>query len=339
MCTSPIVVVYKERLNSNDDIKVYGQQHAVLCTCGKCEECLKQYQNDWMVRNLMQFRETAFAVFFTLTYREDSVPFSVNSDTGELLRTVCKRQVQLFLKRFREFRRKRGLSTDFKYFITSEYGPTTLRPHYHGLLHGVRLRDFMEFAAVWRKEYGFTTQREVNSIDFRNALNSARYTAKYCAKGEFENPLVALCLVEPTFHLISKGLGKCYLNERTISYHLALDFFPKRDNSGKYCHAYLQEIANRMRVVIGAFGYHVPRYYREEIFAKRKGLQVAYSDFICQCLITQYEQKLEFVQTDKTPGARAKAVAFLVDQDNSEIDQRAKDARVNVTKFFKHSKI
>lgn len=327
-------------MNSNDDNPVYSLgKHSVFVKCGKCSECVKSYQNAWMIRNLMQLRETTFAVFFTLTYRESTVPTQVDSDTGELHPTVCKRDVQLFLKRFREFRRKRGLSTDFKYFITSEYGPTTLRPHYHGLLHGVTLLDFQEFSSCWRKEYGFTMQRQVVYSDLKNAINSARYTAKYCAKGDFENPLVSLCLVEPTFHLISKGLGKSYINDRTISFHLALDFPNKRNSRGTYSSAYLQEIYNRSFIPVGNFRYSLPRFYKEMLFAKRKGLQAAYSDFVCQSLLDEYEGKLAEIQTDKTPRGRFKASVILYNQTLAEESVRAVDSKQSLSKFFKQSKI
>lgn len=336
-----MVITYRERLNSNSDsdIRIYGKKHSVVCTCGHCDECVKRYQNDWMIRNLMQFRETSFAVFFTLTYNDVSIPLSVDSDTGEAYRTVYKTDIQLFLKRFREFRRKRGLSTDFKYFITSEYGPTTLRPHYHGLLHGIKLPDFMEFASAWRREYGFTTQSQVVATDVRNALNRSRYVAKYCSKGDFENPLIALNKVNPTFHLISKGLGKSYINERTKSYHLALDFPFKRDCRGEYSDAYLEEIYKRSRIIVDTFAYHMPRYYREAFFEKRKDLQVAYSNYLSRKFLDEYEGKLVEIQTDKPFRTRYEASVILYNQTLADEAQRASDSRQSLTKHLKKSKI
>lgn len=340
MCLHPKVISYRSRLNpkTKSDTRVYGSRHSVLVTCGKCDECLKRYQNDWMIRNYMQFRESKVAVFFTLTYREDAVPLSAPLDDGEA-RSVCKRDVQLFLKRFREFRRKQGLSTDFKWFITSEYGPTTLRPHYHGLLHGIRLSEFQRFVSSWRREYGFTTQREISAIDVKNSLTSARYTAKYCAKGDFENPLVALGLVEPTFHLISNGLGKTYVNSRTKSYHLALDFPNKLDSDGSYSRSYLEEIFRRSRIPIGKFAYAMPRYYRAQFFAQRKDLQIAYSDFICQKFLDEYEGELEIIQTEKPDRTRYEASVIHFNETLAAECQRATDARQSITKYFKQSKL
>lgn len=339
MCISPIVIVYRSRLNKNDDIRIYGQKHSQLVQCGKCDECLRHYQNAWMFRNYMQFRETKFATFFTLTYRDDTVFHTFDDETGKVFNSVCKEHVTVFLKRFREFRRKKGLSTDFKWFVTSEYGPLTLRPHLHGLLHGIHLLEFQEFAIAWRKTYGFTMAREVNLLDQKNAMVSARYVSKYCSKGDFENPLVLLNKVNPTFHLISNGLGASYLNERTKSYHLALDFHPKRDSNGKYTDSYLEEIFRRMLVPIGSFGYSLPRYYREKIFAKCKDLQVAYSDYVLAKYIDEYEDKLAFIQTDKSCRSRYEASVILDSQMSAELDQRKVDSHYSHSKFFKKSKI
>ena len=175
----------------NTDVKVYKNiKHSVLCTCGKCPECLKQYQNDWMTRIYSELKRQHVAVFFTLTYREDTVPSNVDSETGEVYLTVRRDDVASWLKQMREHRRKAGLSTDFKWFITSEYGPTTLRPHIHGILLGLSLLDVQPYLSKWQRQFGFTKAREFGLVNSKTALCTIRYTAKYCAKGPLENPLV-----------------------------------------------------------------------------------------------------------------------------------------------------
>ena len=340
MCTRPIVVTYSARLNKNtdSDIKVYGEKHSVLCQCGKCEECLKQYQNDWSVRCYYELKRSNVAVFFTLTYREDSVHDVFDEETGERFTSVCKNDVQLFLKRIREARRKRGDSTDFKYFITSEYGPTTLRSHYHGLLFFVNKFDFAEFAADWNKKFGFVTFREISLLNSKSALNSIRYAAKYSAKGAFENPFIMRGFVEPTFHLISKNLGSNYLTDERKRYHLALDYFPRRF-AGKYTDGYLEEIRRRLVVYIDGFPYHLPRYYREKIFAKRKDLQVAYSDYVCQRVIALNAPTLVRLSTDKPYRTASKAVYEEYMQNVRASELRCEDARHKHSKFFTKSKI
>lgn len=340
MCTRPRIISYQSRLNKDNvyNIKVYGQKHSVLIQCGKCDECVKQYQNDWMIRCLYELKARSVAVFFTLTYSDDNVPISAVTDEKECL-TVCRDDCKRFLKRFREYRRKRGESTDFTYYITSEYGPLTLRPHYHGLLFGVRLNEFLPFLAKWRKEYGFTTQREVSYLNQKSAMNTARYTAKYCAKGDFENPLVALNLVESNFHLISKGLGASYLTPQKYAYHLALDFSPKCSARREYSDAYLEQIYNRMRVQVGAFSYHMPRYYKTKIFEHKADLQAAYSDYVCKRILDVYEDKLEQLQSAKLVRSRDEAVRRLYASDIADLEQRKKDSRESITNKFKQSKI
>lgn len=125
----------------------------------------------------------------------------------------------------------------FKYFITSEYGPRTLRPHYHGVLFGVTEDEFRNvFAPYWRDKFGCGSRRSVKFEVFNPEKGGALYVTKYCAKGSFEHPLCSKSvhnrngkdfvfkdyikvkdwfdfdfpLVTPTFHLISKGIGIRY---------------------------------------------------------------------------------------------------------------------------------
>lgn len=125
----------------------------------------------------------------------------------------------------------------FKYWITSEYGPNTLRPHYHGVMFGVSEDMFRDvFAPWWRNHFGDGSLRSVKYSVFDPQKGGAMYIAKYCSKGSFDHPLVArskhypsgkefiskhfinslnwfgfdvpLCI--PPFRLISKGIGVRY---------------------------------------------------------------------------------------------------------------------------------
>ncbi len=64
-------------------------------------------------------------LFLTLTYDDEHLPVT---PTGRP--TTCKKDVQDFFKRLRkelgDFR--------LRYYLVSEYGPTTYRPHYHCIL-------------------------------------------------------------------------------------------------------------------------------------------------------------------------------------------------------------
>lgn len=120
-----------------------------------------------------------------------------------------------------------------KYFITSEYGPLTKRPHLHGVMFGITYNEFKKFFAEdWERNYG-----SVTFSAYDPSRGGMLYVAKYCAKGGYEHPYcsrdffygqsgreyhskdyeycisdfgVNVPLVDPTFHLISKGLGAGY---------------------------------------------------------------------------------------------------------------------------------
>ena len=126
----------------------------------------------------------------------------------------------------------------FKYFITSEYGPKTHRPHYHGVLFGVTQQEFKEYF-----ESDWLCGRVVYE-HLRPTGGAMLYVAKYCAKGEYDHPYckkdyfynsgeyhsqdyedviadfgLHQALVRPTFHLISKGLGAGYcFNSEILNY-------------------------------------------------------------------------------------------------------------------------
>lgn len=126
MCLSPLSI------RTND---AFGIEINQTVPCGKCIECLKDTQNAWKIRLIEEFRDHLYVYFFTLTYNEDSVPFTILDD-GTKVRHVSKIDIQLWIKRNRiRYEREFNRKIDFKYFITSEYGPNTGRPHYHGIIY------------------------------------------------------------------------------------------------------------------------------------------------------------------------------------------------------------
>lgn len=96
--------------------------------------------------------------------------------------SVRQKDLQDWLKRGRAALKKKGLN--FTYFITSEYGPRTLRPHYHGCLFGVNKDDVREMFNDWKTHFG--TRIKYDNI---NSTAGCGYCAKYCAKGFYEHPL------------------------------------------------------------------------------------------------------------------------------------------------------
>lgn len=102
--------------------------------CGKCLACRVKKRREWTTRLLLEMLKHDCGCFLTLTYSEDYVP-----TTPDGKRTLSKRDLQLFLKRFRrnlEFYKKRPCK--IRYFAAGEYGTHgTERPHYHIIIFGV----------------------------------------------------------------------------------------------------------------------------------------------------------------------------------------------------------
>lgn len=162
-----------------------------------------------------------------------------------MFNSVRKKDVQDWIKRARQRRKRLALKNGtpeqtFTFFVTSEYGPRTLRPHYHGVLFGVTAQETNDMKTDWMRHHG----RKISWDNVDLSKGDMSYCAKYCSKGFYEHPLCAKdffyykptainnvnlrpfteyhskhfercieifgideAIVDPTFHLVSKGLG------------------------------------------------------------------------------------------------------------------------------------
>lgn len=176
MCTSPITI----RVNGIDGTR------SLNVPCGKCAECLKSKQNDYMVRMYEEFMRSSSACMVTLTYAPENVPYF--EIKGKKYLTVWKKDVQDWLKRFRtNYERKYGEKPVFKYFLCSEYGPKTHRPHYHCIFWNLTNDDLKDALLDWRERFGYYLIKDINRSP-ESFEKSARYVSKYACKGLFEDP-------------------------------------------------------------------------------------------------------------------------------------------------------
>lgn len=114
-CLSPFrMVVPSER---------EGFMREVLVPCGKCVLCRKRKQSEWIFRLTIEQQCSMNTLFITLTYDDDHLP----------LKGVQKDHCQKFIKRYRKYYETHPWKK-IKYFLVSEYGSTTGRPHYHLIL-------------------------------------------------------------------------------------------------------------------------------------------------------------------------------------------------------------
>lgn len=179
----------------------------ITVPCGKCMPCRIAYRNSWVNRMqdeaLSRNDETSF---ITLTYDDDTLP--VVHDGVDRYPTLFPSHVQKFLKRYRYYRYKEcPFYKPLKYYAVGEYGDSSGRPHYHLVMFGVHpVRDINLLKKSW-------TQGIVDALYADVGL--MRYLLKYLDKQCFdpeERSLVYRYSVPP-FHLVSKGIGRDYLDE------------------------------------------------------------------------------------------------------------------------------
>ena len=114
-----------------------SERYFINVPCGKCIECSDAKRNDLFVRASYEYhnllRHNGDAYFVTLTYNNKCIP--------RFRHRACfnRSDVTTFLRRLRarhfKFCKKFGYNYHgLRYFVTSEYGHETHRPHYHMVL-------------------------------------------------------------------------------------------------------------------------------------------------------------------------------------------------------------
>lgn len=160
-------------------IEVGGMEYKqVPVPCGKCEACLARRARDWMIRLREEKKDSSYACFVTLTYddehlpREDRKVYDWMIDQEVIFKDVPVHRVrdcQLFLKRLR----KDNPDVKIRYFLVSEFGPKTLRPHYHAIIFNLRRERCTKAYIASKWQNGFV---EVSKVEDGHIA----YVTKYC---------------------------------------------------------------------------------------------------------------------------------------------------------------
>lgn len=234
--------------------------------CNHCVGCLEDMQKEWACRMFDELKSMPQrpAVFVTLTYNDEHLPTEeVNENTGEVFKypSVVKRDIQLFIKRLRKSidtkikkGNYKGYKGPIKYFITSEYGPETHRPHYHGIIYGLNKN---------RVAYDLINDSWQNGFIYLGVANlkTINYCSKYCIKptelsdpnrrGYFDNEKWQEDngIRRKPFRLMSSKLGANYCESpANIKFHLKNPLKHNYVRNGKY----------KMKM---------PRYYKKKIYS------------------------------------------------------------------------
>lgn len=149
MCLSPIYVKNPSAYASG--LSYYGSE----CSCGKCDACLYEIKRDWHTRFAYEIKDIRSkggdVVFLTFTFNDRHLPHfpaeikDLCDDFGKPLPCFDNDEVQKFKEVLRARFNRAYPDCYYRFFIASEYGKTTRRPHLHGMFFlsaGVNVDDF-----------------------------------------------------------------------------------------------------------------------------------------------------------------------------------------------------
>lgn len=212
----------------------------------------------------------------------------------------------------------------------------TLRPHYHGLIFGISLKDFKRYAlADWEQKFGFYTCYNINIATDKNERdkhlnNTIRYVSKYCVKGDmFENPFVLSGEVYPNFHLISKGIGRKYIDE--FKKHLI------HEDHSKFNPQNIAYFAENSTVKIGKYKYPLPRYFKTLLYGEKTLLSLKIANYVRQKHDDVYLSQFREIQA-KRNWSDIQTFRFMAKQENCTKRIETEKELTNLSKFYNKSK-
>lgn len=193
-------------------LKAINSSSPITLPCNGCIGCRLDRSEQWSVRASHEAKMHEYNSFITLTYRDKDLP----SDYS-----LQPRELQLFFKRLRK-----DLNCKIRFFACGEYGPKTLRPHYHALIFGYAFPDrkYHSKSSDGSNLYQSAQLDKAWGLGDRNLIGdvtpqTARYVASYSMKKISGDRAAAHYLrrspvdgdlhqVHPEFQRQSLGLGR-----------------------------------------------------------------------------------------------------------------------------------
>lgn len=171
--------------------------------CGQCRECQIKKSMQWAYRCKVENHYAKSGVFLTLTYDESELPW-IDTNEGTFA-TLHKPDFQKFMKRLRYYNNDK-----IRFFACGEYGPQTMRPHYHALIWNINRSSKKRLQEIWQKGHVKAGNIEEKSIN---------YVTNYMMKKGVLN----LPGTKPYFTLMSRnpGIGYQYFeaNKERHNFH------------------------------------------------------------------------------------------------------------------------
>ena len=233
-----------------------------IVPCGKCEACRQSHTDEWVNRLTTEFnyyeKHRGNVVFLTFTYKNRKLPririvYNDKNGNRKFIVIPCfnANHLRQFLNLLHvRFYEKYKNDENYKYFICSEYGKHTKRPHYHALFFlssGVDVSFFcLLVKRLWANKYGWMfpyIDKEkpwlVSKCLVRSRGKCAKYAAKYCCKDlAFYNIPELSSYLKDYFPKLSKDSDQYkYVKDRLpkhwISHGLGSSFLKDIDDNEK----------------------------------------------------------------------------------------------------------
>ena len=224
---------------------IWSRRRHAFVPCNDCYYCKMRKKYEWTCRVIMERLYYKYGYFVTLTYDDLHLP----SNKG-----VSYAHADYFLDRLRDCFKTCNLG--FSYYLMSEYGGRSQRPHLHMhlLTDMPQLQVSVMISHLWK--HGFI---KIGC----STLKSILYTSAFhLLPKEHKNAYPV-----PNFHIISRGLGKNYADE----------------------HADFNFSNNRKVFEFGGFKFNLPPYVSKRMgFMSEKKLQdldlnEVYRNFMASC--------------------------------------------------------
>lgn len=225
-----------------------SQVERVSLPCGHCVGCLFDRARDWAYRACVESREHKQNCFLTLTYADAYLP-----KTADGLPTLAKAELQSFIKRFRSRTQK-----NIRYIACGEYGPQTLRPHYHAVVFGYDFPDRCRVSGLDK------VTGEYFSHDVSAELCSL-WPVGHCSIGDFSPSAAAyVCRYTLKKHYgMSPKDKEAYYQGRQEEFILT----SRRPGIGQkhFERYYFSDICARDKVYFQGHFFRPPRYYDKQL--------------------------------------------------------------------------
>ena len=266
-CLTPLTLYRKDKKSFRGDVGI----NTDVVPCGKCPNCIKRRQNQWIYRLTQEQQVSQSSAFITLTY--ENCPLNEKGYP-----TLLKEDHQKFIKRLRKRIRKDRFkynitpNTKIKYYAVGEYGTKYWRPHYHSILFNLPDAYIQKpeiITDIWGK--GITQVAECNQ-------KTIAYVTKYISKKQNQEILDANGQLRE-FSLMSKGMGANWLTENKTKWYK------------EKLHPYLL-IEDGKKIPM-------PRYYRTKMYSESEQKKLARSSKIYQQENQPYnsaKHEIEYVQ-------------------------------------------